>query len=198
VVVLGILAESREVGIYIVASRGAETILFLYDAITLAGASLFAGIYASGDRVELQRFTTLACKAVLWGTLPVFLVLFAAAPWFLSLFGAEFIEGQDVFRVLLTTYFVSSLGGFVIIMLYMTGHQRDVAAVMGVLALVNIAGSAVLIRSMGMMGAALASGATLVLLKFTLVALLHRRTGILSLPFRPPRWLPRLQPSLPP
>ncbi|NKE73148.1 polysaccharide biosynthesis C-terminal domain-containing protein [Candidatus Manganitrophus noduliformans] len=181
--VLGIVGTSREVGVYSIVSRGAELMLFIYDAITLAGASLFSSIYVTGDYKELQRFTTLATKTILWISLPIFFILIGIAPWFLGLFGAEFVEGYGVMRLLTTTYFIGSLSGFVITMLYMTGHQRDVAIVMGVMAIVNLALSFLLIPWLGITGAAIASGTTLILLKGTLVIVLYKRVGIISLPF---------------
>jgi len=183
VVVLGALGTSRDVGLYTIASRGAELMLFMYDAMTLAGASLFSAIYATGDMKELQRYTSLVTKSILWISLPVYLGFMVIAPWFLGLFGAEFVEGVGALRVLATTYFLSSVGGFVIIMLYMTGHQRDVAIVMGIIAVGNVALSFLLIPRLGVMGAAIASGTSLVLLKGTLVFLLYKRVGIISLPF---------------
>lgn len=182
--VLGLLGTSRDVGVYAVASRGAELMLFIYDAITLAGASLFSSIYVSGDHEELQRFTTLATKTILWISLPIYFILIRIAPWFLGLFGDEFVEGQGVMRLLTTTYFIGSLGGFVITMLYMTGRQRDVAVVMGAMVIINLALSFLLIPWLGITGAAIASGATLVLMKGILVVVLHKRVGIVSLPFR--------------
>lgn len=183
VLILGALGTSRDVGLYTVASRGAELMLFMYDAMTLSGASLFSSIYASGDMRELQRFTSLLTKSILWVSLPAWLVFLALAPWFLRLFGPEFIEASAVMRVLATTFFVSSLGGIIIPKLHMTGHQRDVAVVTGIMAAVNVALCFLLVPRLGMMGAAIASGASLILLKGTLVVVLYQRVGIVSLPF---------------
>src|SRR5581483_11719351 len=62
VLILGIMGSSRDVGLYTAASRGAELVLFVYTALTLAGASLFAALHAAGNRAELQRFTTLVTR----------------------------------------------------------------------------------------------------------------------------------------
>lgn len=183
VLVLGLLATPRDVGVYTAASRGGESVLIFYDAVTIAGAGLFSGLNVKDDRVELQRFTSLACRMVLWTTLPVYLALMLVAPWFLSLFGEEFTNGSGAMRFLLTTYTLGSLSGFVIVMLYMTGHQRDVAVVMCCLAPVTVLLAFLLIPPLGLMGAAIVSGASLVLLKATLVGVLYWRTGVLSLPY---------------
>ncbi len=183
VLVLGALGTSRDVALYTVATRGAEFVLFMHDAVALVGTSLFASIYASGDRDELQRFTGLATKMILWASLPVYSALFLFAPRFLGLYGAEFIEAAGVMRLLLTTFFLSSLGGFVHLMLYMTGHQRDVGIVMGISGACNVGLCFLLIPVWGKMGAAVASGTSLVLLRGVLVLALYKRVGIVSLPF---------------
>ena len=186
VLVLGLVGTPRDVGLYTAASRGGESLLIVYDAVTLAGASLFSALYARGDRRELQRFTSLACRIVLWSTLPIYVALMVAAPWFLGLFGAEFVAGAGVMRILLTAYLLSSLSGFVIVMLYAAGRQRDVAIAVGLLVPVALALDVTLIPRFGPTGAAVAAAVSLVLMKGTLVAVLYRRTGILSLPYGAP------------
>jgi O-antigen/teichoic acid export membrane protein len=181
--VLGVVATPRDVGLYAAASRGGEAVLIVYDAVTLAGGALFAALHARGDRQELQRFTSLACRVVLWGTVPVYLTLMAITPWFLGLFGAEFVAGAAAMRVLLTTYSLSSISGFVMVMLYMVGHPRDVAAVVSLLMPFTLALDVLLIPPFGPIGAAAASGVSLLLMKGILVVVLYRRTGVLALPY---------------
>lgn len=184
IIVLGLFGTSREVGIYAASSRLSEQIMQLvYTAVSLSGASLFSSIYASGDIGELQRFTQLMTRSILWLSLPVYLCILAFAPWLLGLFGPEFVAGSAVLRLLSTTFYCASLCGFVIVMLYNTGHQRDVAVAMTTFGLLNLGLSFLLIPPFGMMGAAASSGATLLLLHGTLALVLYKRVGIISLPF---------------
>lgn len=188
VFVLGVLGTSRDVGLYAVASRAAEQLtLLVYTAVTFAGPSLFSSIHATGDKEELQRFTTLVTRTVLWASLPVYVIVMLATPWILAAFGHEFVEATSVMRLLVSAFFVGSLSGFVILELYMTGHQKDAAITMAAMAAVNVGLAAALIPSMGTMGAAVASAASLLLLHSTLVVLLYKREGILSLPLALPR-----------
>jgi len=184
IVILGIFKAPADVGVYTIANRGAELMLFAYEATTIAGASLFSSIYASGDLEELQRFTNLITRMILWVTLPVFVLFLVFAPFFLSIFGPEFVGGVPALRLLTVTYFISSLGGFVIIMLHMTGHQRDVAYSMAAVAVLNIVLAFILIPPFGIFGAAIGSGVSLIVLKGVLVIVLYKRVGVVSLPFR--------------
>lgn len=184
VFILGAISSSRDVGVYAAALRSAEIVLLIFSAITVAGASLFSSIYASGDIQELQRFARLLARAFLWATLPAYALMMVFAPFLLGLFGQEFVDGAAAMRVLLTAYFLSSLSGMDnVVMLYMTGHQKDVAVAMGVMAAVNIGLCFLLIPPLGTAGAALASGASILLLKGSLVVVLYKRVGIVSLPF---------------
>ncbi len=184
--VLGAFASSREVGIYVAATRSAEIVLLLYATITFAGASLFSSIYASGDIQELQRVARLMARGFLWITLPIYVLFMVFAPFLLSLFSQEFVEGASAFRLLVTAYFLSSLSGLDnVVMLYMTGHQRDVAVAMGITAVVNIGLCFLLIPALGIIGAAIASSTSLLLLKGSLVVVLYKRVGVLSLPYGP-------------
>lgn len=181
--VLGFLAPAEEVGVYAVASRGAEQMMTIFYTVAgFAGASIFSRIYATGDTKELQRFTLLVTRSIFWLSLPLYLGVLVLAPRFLSLYGEEFVAGSQVMRLLSTTHFLSTLSGFIIIMLYNTGHARAVATAMGVMASVNVGLSAILIPTYGMMGAAVASGCSLVMLHACLVIVLYRRVGVLSFP----------------
>jgi O-antigen/teichoic acid export membrane protein len=174
------------VGVYAVAQRLGELMLYVYEAMTMAGASLFSRVYASGDREELQEFTTLVARVILVASIPLLLVSWIFAPFILSLFGPEFVVGANTLRLLSTSYFVSSLGGFIIIMFYMAGTQATAARWMLIAAALNMLISVALIPRYGMIGAAIASGTSLIFLKGMLVWIFYRDTGVLSLPFARP------------
>lgn len=184
VIVMGIVSTTADVGIYTAASGAAGTIQFVEEAMMLAGASLFSRIYASGNTEELQRFVTLVCRAILGFTLPVYVVFMVGAPWIMGIFGDEFVRGAGVMRLLTTTHLLGNLGGFVMVMLYMVGRPRDVAVAVGFAAALSVVLSLLLIPKFGILGAGIASGVSLLLLKATLVVVLYKRVGVVSLPFR--------------
>jgi O-antigen/teichoic acid export membrane protein len=182
--ILGALGTKHDVGLYAVASRSSELMLFVYDAITLAGVSLFSSIYATGDLQELQLFTRLMARIILCASLPIYAIAMIFAPWFLRVFGTEFTAGADVMRFLVTSLFLSTLGGFGNLMLSMAGRQRDVAITMCFVAAFSVVLSVLMIPRFGRMGAAIASGTSQILLNGILGFVLYKRIGIISLPFR--------------
>ena len=182
VIVMGALLSEREVGLYTAAARGAELIQFMYEAACLVGTSMFAAHFASKDRKKLQAFTTRSTLLIVAITTPFYFLFIVLAPEFLLLFGNEFVAVTPVIRILITTFYLSTFGGYIIIMLYMTGDQREVAIVMWLAVGMNLCLSLSLIPSWGMMGAALASGISLILMKASLVYFLYRKHAICSLP----------------
>lgn len=179
---LGFMGSSRDVGIYSVCSRGAEFAEFIYTAVTLAGASVFTRLYAQANKKELQKFVTLASQVIFFASLPVFIGLFFFAPVFLGFYGKEFVQGVWVMRVMLSTFFLSSLCGFVDVMLIVTGHQKLVAILMGILAVLNAGITFLLVPRYGVWGAALASCCSVLLFKGALVWMAFRKIGVLSFP----------------
>ena len=183
IIVLGAFASDADVGIYAMAQRLGELVLFAYEAMTMAGASVFAATYVGGDRDELQRLSIMITRVILSVSFPIMVGTWILAPYLLSMFGPEFVAGAPVLRFLATTYFVSSLGGFIIVMQFITGGQSQAAKVMFGCAVINLIGSVVLAPRFGMLGAAVASGGSLILAKGILVWTFHRRTGVWTLPF---------------
>jgi O-antigen/teichoic acid export membrane protein len=182
ILVLGQLVSKHDLGIYTAASRAAEMIQFAYEAICLGGSALFSRTHAGGNRSEVQTFVTRATDVIFWVTLPVFLFLFYFATPLLAFFGQDYIAAASTFRILISFFFVSSLSGFIIVMLYITGDQVAVARATLVLAIVNLVLSRALIPIYGIEGAAISCGLSILLLKIYLVGFYYRKHGILSFP----------------
>jgi O-antigen/teichoic acid export membrane protein len=180
---LGFLGTESDVGLYSASTRAAEFIEFVYGAMTIAGASLFSSIHAGGDKNKLNSFTGHVVTLIFLITLPIYITLMVIAPWFLGLFGAEFVAGAFIMRLLLTSFFIGSIGGFVESKLTIMGYQRDIAIVVGFFAVLNIFLSYILIKKYDITGAAFATGASIILLKATLVGVFYKRSGIIALPF---------------
>ena len=183
ILILGTMVNASEVGIYMASSKGAEFIDFVYGAMTIAGAALFSTINVKGDKVALQKFTSRINTLIFFLTLPVYLLLMLFTSQFLSLFGPDFKSGINVMRLLLTTYFLGSLTGFIEFMLPTTGHQRDLAIAICIMAPINAGLSFILIHFFGLIGAAFATSISVISFRISLVIILYKRTKIISLPF---------------
>lgn len=184
VVVLEALFTPRDVGLYVAAARGSELMQFLYEAATLAGAAMFASLYMAQEREKIAQFVLMISRVIFWGSLPVYLLFMLNAEWLLGIFGSEYIAAKAIFMVLTTAYFVSSVGGPVIPMMFIVKRQREVAYVIWAFALLNAVLCIGLAGKLGVIGAAWALGLSIVAMKFTLMLRLYLTEGIVCLPFK--------------
>lgn len=182
ILLLGIMGTSKDVGIYSVSSKGAEFAEFFFGVVTLAGAPIFSSLYAKNDKEQMQRFMTMVTRTIFWVSLPAVAVMLIWTAPFLRLFGKEFTEGITVMRLTLSSYFLASLFGFVEVALVISGHQKDLTKLFGLAAALNVAFSLILIPRWGIVGAAVASSISILVLKILLARGVYKNIGILSLP----------------
>jgi O-antigen/teichoic acid export membrane protein len=104
---------------------------------------------------------------ILWGS-----------PIMAAVFGADFSRGAIALAILSAAQLVNAITGPANSLLDMTGHQNDTlkATIAGVLA--NVTLNALLIPRWDIAGAAIATGASLILWNVLLVILVRRRLGV--------------------
>ncbi len=180
IVMMGLLRGAEETGIYTVAQRGAQLIMFFAYAIEMALAPVISGLHAAGDSTGLQRVVTKSARVAFFTCLPVALALIIFGKWFLWVFGAEFMQGHAVLAIIGSGQLVKMALGSVMVLLVMTGHEREAAVATGVCALLNIGLNALLISLWGMTGAAVANMTTAVLWFGSMSVLAAKRSGIHS------------------
>jgi len=179
-IMLGAIKGAEAVGIYVVASRGAELITFALLAVNSVLAPAVSGLYAVKDMKRLQGVITKSARMVLAFSLPVALGLIIFGEWFLLLFGKNFIQGQTALTILSIGQIISASAGSVGLLLTMTGHERDTALGVGSSAIVNIVLNAILIPLWGLNGAAIATTSSMVLWNILLAIWVYKRIGIHS------------------
>ena len=178
VFLLGLYSEAAEVGVFNVALRLAMLTSFVLLAVNSVTASQFATFHAREDRASMERVAVQSARLMLVVASPLLLAFFAAAPWCLRLFGAEFVSGAGVLVVLAAGQFVNVAAGSVGQVLAMTGHERDLRVVILGSAAVNVIGCVLLIPRMGALGAAVATAAASVLMNGLGMAFAYKRLGV--------------------
>jgi O-antigen/teichoic acid export membrane protein len=171
---LGAMASSSAMGLYVVAVRLSEVTTFAAGA---AADALMPEVAASrkGDNVEALLARTL--RLTIYLNLLVLVPLWLAAPLILrTLFGPSFEPATNAFRWLLVSAVVWSAGAIVIRGLQGFGHPGLTTIARFVSAAVTAGVLLILLPRMGITGAAISSliGYS-VLLVVALFALLHRR-----------------------
>src|SRR5437588_1531034 len=171
---LGGVASSAAIGLYVVAVRLSEVTTYLSEALAGALMPEVSGARA-GDQAESLLGRTL--RLTLYTNVLVLIPLWLAAPLILRvLFGASFVPATGAFRWLLVAAVVWSAGTIVIRGLQGFGHPGLTTIARFVSAIVTASTLLVLLPKMGITGAAISSlagyGALLVV---ALGALVYRR-----------------------
>lgn len=179
---LGILADSREVGIFGIAARVAALTSFGLHAVNMVVAPRFAALHSAGRTDEMERVARLAAAAASAVGLPVVLACVAFPTLVLALFGPGFVAGAPVLATLAVGHLVNALTGPVGYLLMMTGHERTMRNNMVATGALNIGLNAWLIPGMGALGAAIGTAVSLTVLNLASAVLVHRRLRVLVLP----------------
>lgn len=181
VLMLGMMAATGDVGVYRVAAQGALVVPLAFFALNMAVAPFFAQLHARGDHDKLQKLATRLAQAALGFALPVLLAFVIFGDWLLvTLFGKEFISAWWPLIILGLGQVASAGFGATGILLNMTGHEREVSRAVGAAAVVNVVLNLLLIPPFGVIGAALATSASLVFWNVWLWLVAQWRLGIRS------------------
>jgi O-antigen/teichoic acid export membrane protein len=190
VVMLGVLEGVTAAGIFAVAARGVQLILFVTYAVHAPLAPRVAALYATGDMAGLQRVATASARVILAFSAAVALGFIVFGPWLLGFFGDEFTAGAPALAILSVGHLLGAAGGVAGLILLMTGHERAAAVGTGVGAAANVVLNALLIPMFGLAGAATATATATALTALVHVLMVRRRLPINPLAFGPTRHRP--------
>ena len=178
VVMLGTIAGAESVGVYSIASKFSELLRFFLAIVYLVVSPMIADYHAAGRLKELQGLATRSARGVVILALPMVVIFWFLGEWILGIFGVEFIEGYEALLILSLGQLFNLACGIGANLLMMTGHER--ATFLGLLlsTVVNLSFNALLIPSMGMNGAAIATVLGVVVWNVILLYLVRQKLGI--------------------
>jgi O-antigen/teichoic acid export membrane protein len=161
--VLGVLSIAADVGVFTVAARVNFISHTVYRAVIVAVKPILAQAFADGDRATLARTYSSTTRWTFTMNLPFLLVTVLYAEDILGVFGPEFVDGASAFVVLAFSELFIAFTGTCGSMIDMAGHTR-VKLVNSVLWVASALGlSILLIPPFGVIGAAVASMASVTL-----------------------------------
>ncbi len=163
VLLLGLLLGSGAAGVYGGASRFVQTGMVVDTALRVVVSPQFSALLHEGDEEALEdTYTTATVWLVLFAA-PIYVLLAVFAPVVLALLGPEFVAGAGVLTVLALGCTVTFLAGNIHTLLLMSGRSGWAAGNKAVVLAVNVAANLVLLPRLGMIGAALAWAACMIL-----------------------------------
>ncbi len=178
VLVLSLLADPAEVGIYFAAARSLALAGFVAYAMTLVAGRRFALDRAGKSRAELQDSILENTRMTFWATLVAVALALLAGPLLLGAFGEAFIAGYGVMLVLGAGMMMRAVAGQASEVLIVLGRQREglgvALVVLGVTGLLAFA----LVPPFGIQGAAIASAIAMTCRTLALAFVLKRTEGL--------------------
>ncbi|PKU24432.1 lipopolysaccharide biosynthesis protein [Telmatospirillum siberiense] len=178
VLILGILASSREVGLFALAWRIALLVNIVVGGVAAMASPRYAALHAGGDLSALDRAASQAiglCLVLV--VLPVAVMLVSPAS-LLGLFGPGYADGASVLRVLALGQLAAAASAAMPELLGMTGHLADLRRLNAMSLLVLLIGTLGLTPSFGAAGTAWAVSGSLAVNGFGAVTLARRRLGL--------------------
>lgn len=178
ILMLGALQGVEAVGLYTIASRGAELITFVLTAVNMSLGPKISACYARGDTERLQKMVVGSTRAIFAVSLPIALLLIFFGDWLLQVYGSGFLESGSALRILCIGQLVNASVGSVGVLLDMTGNEKDSAQAIALGAATNVALNALMIPRFGVEGAAIATASSIVIRNILLSIRVRRKLNI--------------------
>jgi len=178
VLVISRYLSPTDVGIYFAAGKTMALIMFVHYAVGSAVANRFAALNARGDRESLRAFVRDSVNWTFWPSLAGAVIILALGKPLLWLFGPQFEAGYPVMCILVVGFLFRSSMGPAEFLLNMLGEQTLCAAVLFSSAIMNVALNFALVPHYGMIGAACATSASLMMAALMNYIVVWRRLEI--------------------
>jgi O-antigen/teichoic acid export membrane protein len=178
ILVVGWMMTPDRVAVYFATVKTLALVHFVYFAVRAGGAQRFSAYHAAGDRARLAAFTRDTLHWTFWPSLAMIALILVLGRPLLQLFGSSFTEGYPLLFVLSIGLLFRAAIGPAETLLIMAGQQGICAAVYTATFVLNVALNISLIPAYGLMGAAAATAAALVLEALVLYYVTYTRLGI--------------------
>lgn len=182
---LSAMGPERDVGIYNTAMRISALLPAILISINSIAMPKFAELIENENKKELRKFVKRSTLMIFSLSSPILLAILIFPETILSIFGEEFIEGKSALIILGIGYFFSAISGATIHLLNMTSLEKTAKNILIFSAVLNIILNLILIPLYGIIGAAIASTATNVLLNAVAVYIIYKKHGFLTYPIGP-------------
>ena len=164
-IMLGYFKSSDIVGIYNAALPLAQLIPAVLQSFTTIFLPIVSSILSTGDFKELRNIYTITTKWVFLFTLPLFIVIFASAKFLIvTLFGAEYVDATPALQILSLGFLFHAAVGPTTMTLNALEKTKLILFNTVVAFVANISLHYFLIPKYGIVGAAIAAAAALLIL----------------------------------
>jgi O-antigen/teichoic acid export membrane protein len=181
ILLLGAFRPVAEVGVYAAVSRTVVAALFILRAVSKAFEPAVSALLARDRRQQAQTLYQIATWWLMAASLPIFLTLAVFPRYLLQVFGPDFVLGHTALTVLALAMLINVGTGNVTAVLLMGGRSSWNLINALVALCLNVILNLILIPPLGMDGAAIAWGVSIVV--NNLAALIEIRVLLRLEPF---------------
>lgn len=185
ILMLGFFDTSKNVGIYrIITQIASINAIFVIAFGTVIGPKI-SKLYSEKKVKEFKNIIKTSSKLIFFITLPILISILLFSTKILLFFGTDYLKGLYALILLSISQFFFAITGLVDIILNMTGHQKFFGKITTVTAVLNLVFNMLLIPKYGMLGAAIATGFSIVLTNIFAIVYIYKKLKVLSvyLPF---------------
>lgn len=152
---LGIWSDTTNVAFFTVAQRTAMLTSFVLIAVNSIAAPKFAEAYEKNNFNEIREICISAGRITTLAALPFIILVFFFPEWLMSFFGADYVFGANILRILAVGQFINVMAGSVGYLLQMTGHEKILKNIFLISTFIMFIGCIIAIPDYGAHGAAL-------------------------------------------
>ena len=178
ILIIGYFLGPEDVGVYGAALRVSGAIAVVLAVATSIAGPRFASLHEADSTTELSSYTRQVVRLCGLAALPFFGLMISAPQWIMGLFGSEFEVGASVLVILAAGQMVNAATGPMGVLLVMSGRESDVFRATAVAAVTNTVLNLILIPSLGIEGAAIATAISLVVVNGIVIRFVAKRLGI--------------------
>jgi O-antigen/teichoic acid export membrane protein len=177
IIILGLMVNEKELGIYNVAFKVANLGLLIIVSISTIITPKIAQLYGENKITELKKTIQNATQLISILTVPLVLTVIIFNKMILSLFSSEAIVGGNVLIILILGVLINAMAGNGDQILNMTNNQDILRNITLICFISNVIINVILISFYGILGAALASLFTNLLLNILCVFFIKKKLG---------------------
>lgn len=179
---LGAWSINSEVAVFNAANRCAWLVSFVLTSVSTVAAPKFATLYQQKDMLNLEKTAQLTTILTILGSLPICLIFLIWSKEVMGIFGASFLSGDTVLKVLIIGQFINAISGAIGYLLMMTGHEKTIRNSQAFCAITMILLNIILIPRYGALGAAISFSSILILQNLLATLLVWKKLKIIALP----------------
>jgi len=175
---LGVMTNVALVGIYDAAMKGKLIMYMVNQSVSSVLQPNVASLYAQGKIETMEKMVKKSSRILFMIVFCISISLMIFSKFYLSLFGNDFIVGQIPLIMLCIFTLIDNIAPFNILLLNMTGYERDTVVAIGISSVLNVILNWLWIPQWEIIGVVASTGVSISLLNIYATIMVRRKLKI--------------------